>query len=179
MVNEKISPYDGEAEEAVIGSLLIDSDAMIEIAPFLKPEDFFTETNRWIYNACYDLFERHETINQITVAHELAKQEKLDEVGGASYLSKLVSTVPTSLHIESYARIVSRLSIMRRLIGASYKIASIGYDADPDVDSAISKAEDILFKVRQKQTRGDFIQLRDILDQYIYLPVLLYWTIYW
>ena len=106
MVEEKIPPYDAEAEEAVIGSLLIDDDAMIEIAPLLKPDDFFIETNRWIYNACYDLFERHETINQITVAHELAKQEKLEEAGGASYLSKLVSLVPTSLHIESYAKIV-------------------------------------------------------------------------
>ena len=105
MVNEKIPPYDAEAEEAVIGSLLIDGDSMIEIGPYLKPEDFFVETNRYIYNACYNLFERHETINQITVAHELANQEKLDEIGGASYLSKLVSTVPTSLHIESYAKI--------------------------------------------------------------------------
>ncbi len=166
MNNEKLPPYDVEAEEAVIGSLLIDGDAMFEIAAFLKGEDFFTPQNRWIYDACFSLYERHELINQITVAHELAQRDKLEEVGGVAYLSKLVSTVPTSLHIESYAQIVSRLSVMRRLISASNQIAAIGFEAEADVDTALSRAEDILFKVRQQRRHGDFVLLRNILGQY-------------
>ena len=84
----------------------------------MRPEDFFTPENQWIYDACFSLYQRNEAINQITVAHELAQKGKLEEVGGAAYLSHLVSMVPTSLHIEHYAQIVSRLSVMRRLISA-------------------------------------------------------------
>ena len=165
-IDGKLPPHDIEAEEAVIGSLLIDGDAMSEISTFLKTEDFFAQQNEWIYDACSCLFERHEGINQITVAHELAQRGRLEEVGGAAYLSQLVSTVPTSIHIEYYAQIVSRLSVMRKLISASNRIAAIGYEAEADVDAALSKAEDILFNVRQRRTHGDFVPLGSIIHRY-------------
>lgn len=166
MVGEKLPPHDVGAEEAVIGSLLIDSEAIFKIATFLKPEDFFRENNQWLYEACLSLYQRNEAINQITVARELARRERLEEVGGAAYLSHLISTVPTSLHIEYYAKIVSNLAVMRRLIGAGGQIAAIGYEAGPDVDTALNRAEDILFKVRQRQTTRDFVPIRQVLDQY-------------
>lgn len=166
MVGEKLPPHDVEAEEAVIGSLLIDSEAIFKIATFLKPEDFFRENNQWLYEACLSLYQRNEAINQITVARELARRERLEEVGGAAYLSHLISTVPTSLHIEYYAKIVSNLAVMRRLISAGGQIAAIGYEAGPDVDTALNRAEDILFKVRQRQTTRDFVPIRQVLDQY-------------
>jgi len=166
VISENLPPHDVEAEEAVIGSLLVDSEAIFKVATFLRPEDFFTQQNQWIYDACLCLYQRNEGINQITVAHELAQQGKLEEVGGAAYLSHLVSIVPTSLHIEYYAQIVSRLSVMRRLISAANQIAAIGYQADADVDAALSKAEDTLFRVRQRQSHRDFVLIRHVLGQY-------------
>jgi replicative DNA helicase len=166
MINEKLPPYDVEAEEAVVGSLLIDGDAMLEINTFLKFDDFFTQQNRWAYEACVSVYERNQGINQITIAQELSRMGKLEEVGGAAYLSQIISQVPTSLHIRHYADIVSRLSVMRRLISAANKIAAIGYDAGPDVEESINDAEDILFKVRERHVRGDLVPLRNILKNY-------------
>jgi replicative DNA helicase len=164
--NEKLPPYNVEAEEAVIGSLLVDPDAIVKTAIFLKPEAFYREKNRWLYEACLALYERNEAINQITVAQELARQGKLEEIGGVAYLSHLVSVLPTSVHVEYYAQIVHRLSIMRRLIVAAGRIAAIGYDAEPDLDEALNRAEDILFKVRRGESPRDFVHIRHILEQY-------------
>lgn len=166
MINESLPPHDIEAEKAVIGSLLIDGESIFKIATFLKPEDFFMPENQKVYDVCLKLYQRSESIDQITVARELARQGKLDEVGGAAYLSHVVSVVPTSLHVEHYAQIVSRLSVMRRLISAGSQIAAIGYEADADVNIALSRAEDILFKVSQWRSRQDFVPIREVLGQY-------------
>jgi len=166
MTSQNLPPHDVEAEKAVIGSLLVDGEAIFNVATFLEPQDFFTQENQWIYDACFGLYQRNEAINQITVAHELAQRGKLEETGGAAYLSHLVSTVPTSLHIVDYGQIVSRLSVMRRLISAASQITTIGYQADADVDAALGKAEDVLFKVRHRRSLWDFVPIRDILGQY-------------
>jgi len=167
MAQEKLPPHDVEAEEAVIGSLLIDPDAVLKVATSLKPEDFFVETNQLIYQACLSLYQRpDEVINQITVAHELARQNRLEEIGGAAYLSHLISIVPTSLHVEYYAQIVSSMAVMRRLIAAAGQIAAIGYEAGPDVESSLNKAEDVLFQVRARQRPRDLVLIREVLGQY-------------
>jgi replicative DNA helicase len=166
MNSDNLPPHDIEAEKAVLGSMLIDSEGIFKIATFLAPEDFFNPENQLVYEACFNLYQRNEGINQITVARELAQKEKLEEVGGAAYLSHLVSTVPTSLHIEYYAQIVSRLAIMRRLISAGSQITALGYEADAEVDVALSRAEDVLFKVRQRRGRQDFVPIRQVLGQY-------------
>jgi replicative DNA helicase len=166
MAEEKLPPHDIEAEEAVIGSLLIDPDAILKIAASLKPEDFFSETNRTIYQACFSLYQRNDAINQITVAHELMRQDKLEQVGGAAFLSHLISNVPTSLHVEYYAQIVSDTAMMRRLITAAGQIEALGYEASPDVEATLNKAEDILFQVRTKRDSRDFVLIRDALGQY-------------
>ena len=166
MANEKLPPNDIEAEEAVIGSLLIDPDAILKIAASLKSEDFFSETNRVIYQACISLYQRNEVINQITVAHELMRQDKLEQIGGAAFLSHVISNVPTSLHVEYYAQIVSGTAVMRRLITAAGQIEALGYEASPDVEASLNKAEDILFQVRKKREPRDFIPIREALGQY-------------
>jgi len=166
MAQEKSPPNDIGAEAAVIGSLLIDPEAILKVAIFLKPEDFFSETNQWIYQACFSLYQRNEVINQITVAHELMRQDRLEQIGGAAYLSHLISIVPTSLHIEHYAQIVSNMAMMRRLITAAGQIAAIGYEAAPDIEASLSKAEDILFQVRTRQGSRDLVPIRDALGQY-------------
>jgi replicative DNA helicase len=166
MINGNLPPHDVEAEKAVLGSLLIDSEGIFKIATFLRPEDFFTPENQWVYDACFSLYQRNEGINQITVAHELAQKGRLEEAGGAAYLSHLVSIVPTSLHAEYYAQIVSRSAVMRRLISAGSQITALGYEADAEVDAALSRAEDVLFKVRQRQSHQDFVPIRQVLGQY-------------
>jgi replicative DNA helicase len=155
-----------EAEEAVLGSLLVDPDSITETAIFLKPEAFYREKNLWVYEACLALYDRTEAINQITVAQELANQGRLEAVGGTGFLSLLVERLPTSLHIEHYARIVHRLSVMRRLISAAGQIAAIGYEAEADLDSAMNKAEDALFRVRRGENPRDFVPIRRLLEQY-------------
>jgi replicative DNA helicase len=166
MAQEKLPPHDIEAEEAVIGSLLIDPEAILKVATFLKSEDFFDETNQAIYQACLSLYQRNEVINQITVAHELMRQNRLEQIGGAAYLSHLISVVPTSLHVEHYAQIVSKMGVMRRLIAAAGQIAAIGYEAGPDIEASLNKAEDILFQVRRREETRDFISMREALGQY-------------
>ncbi len=172
MCAEKLPPHDIDAEEAVIGSLLIDGTAIYKIATFLQPADFYHEQNQWLYGACLSLYGRPEptAINQITLAQELDRQKKLEACGGAAYLSHLISMVPTSLDIEHYAQIVYRLATSRRLIEAARRIEAIGYDADPDVDASLNKAEDVLFKLRHGQSPRDFIHIRQVLDKYFETP---------
>ncbi len=166
MYDNKLPPHDIDAEEAVIGSLLIDGVTIHKIATFLQPPDFYSEPNRWVYVACRSLYERNEAINQITVAQELARQNKLEACGGAAYLSHLIASCPTSLDIEHYAQIVYRLSVMRQLISAGDQIARIGYQADPDINASLDHAEETLFKLRSGQSSRDFVHIRQILDKY-------------
>ncbi|TET17004.1 MAG: replicative DNA helicase [Dehalococcoidia bacterium] len=166
MYGEKLPPHDINAEEAVIGSLLIEGTAIYRIATLLQQPDFYSEQNQWIYGACLSLYQRNEAINQITVAQELDRQNKLEPCGGAAYLSHLISIVPTSLDIEHYAQIVYRLSVMRHLIKAANQIADIGYEADPNVDASLSRAEDTLFRLRRGQFTRDLVPIRQVLDKY-------------
>ena len=166
MNGERLPPHDIDAEEAVIGSLLIDGTAIYQIATLLQPSNFYSERNAQIFSACLALYQRNEAINQITLAQELDRQGKLEPCGGAAYLSHLISIVPTSLDIEHYAQIVFRLSVMRYLINAGTQIAAIGYAADPNVDASLSQAEDILFKLRQGQFTRDLVPIRQVLDRY-------------
>jgi replicative DNA helicase len=163
---EKLPPHDASAEEAVNGSLLIDATSIHKIADLLEAQDFYYEQNRLIYEACLSLYERNEAINQITVAQDLDRRQKLDACGGAAYLSHLISTCPTSLDIEAYAGIVYRLSVMRHLISAAGQIAAIGYEADTDVDTSLNRAEESLFKLRHRQGSRDLIHIRQVLDKY-------------
>jgi len=166
VTSEKLPPHDTDAEDNVIGSLLIDGTAIYKIGSLLQPADFYSEQNSLIYRACMALYEHDTAIDQVTVAQELAHQEKLEACGGPAYLSHLISVVPTSLHIEHYAQIVYRLATMRRLISASSQIAAIGYEADPDVEATLSKAEDILFKLRHGTGPQGLVHVRQVLDRY-------------
>ncbi len=164
---ERLLPHNLEAEEAVIGSLLIDGECFTRIAPLLQPGDFYRERNQICFAAAQALFQRDHAIDQLTLAGELSRTEKLDLVGGMAYLSHLVSITPTSVHSEEYAEIVSRTSTMRKLIDAAAQISALGYNDTDDVEATLRQAEDALFAVRGGgQSRG-FIPLRQIYDQYL------------
>ena len=167
MVIEKLPPHDIEAESAVIASLLVDPDAIYKVAPVLKAEDFFREQNRWVFEACQELWQRSEPINQITVAHELARKGLLDGIGGVAYLSELIGDLPTSLVAEHYARLVQRDAVYRNLISAAQQIAQIAYQADdPDVGRVLAQAESLVATVRQSQELQDFAHIRELLSEY-------------
>lgn len=170
MPQDKLPPHDIDAEEAVNGSLLIDGRAIYDASIILKPADFYSEQNRWVYEACLSLYKRNDAINQITVAQELERLGQLDKIGGAAYLSHLITVVPTSLDIVHYANIIYRLSIMRQLISASNEISRIGYDAEPNVNESLNKAEDILFRLRHERGTLDFVHIKHVLDRYFEIP---------
>ncbi len=166
MNDVRLPPNDNDAEEAVIGSLLIDGSSIFRIADFLQPSDFYFEQNRWLYDACLALYQRDEAINQVTLAQELSRRGKLEGCGGAARLSYLISVCPTSLDIEHYARIVYRLSVMRQMITAGDRIAAIGYEAAPDVEDSLAKAESVLFRLRRGGGSNDLTPIREVLDKY-------------
>jgi replicative DNA helicase len=147
--------------------LLVDTEALTRVTSFLEPDDFYRERNRWCYEACYELFQRREAIDQISVAHELERTERLADVGGTAYLGHLVQILPTSRHVEHYGRIVQRTSTMRKLIRAAADISEIGYEEDADVDAALSRAEDALFQIRASSPTRDFIPLKETLDPFL------------
>jgi replicative DNA helicase len=167
VVENRLPPHDLAAEEAVNGSLLIDGKAIYDLAPFLKPQDFYSDSGKLVYEAALSLFQRGDAIDQITMAQELERQQRLQRIGGAAYLAHLMSVVPTSIDAVHYGTIVNNLSISRQLIVAGTHIANLGYTADPDPSAVISKAESLLFKVRSERSSQDFIHIKNILDKYL------------
>src|SRR5205814_1790424 len=158
--------YDTGAEEAVLGSLLLDRDAIIKVAPFLRPEDFYRESHGWIYGAVLDLYGRREPGDTVTLSAELERHGKLEQIGGLSRLIELSNSTPTAVHIQYYARIVERTSVLRRLISAGGEIAALGYSEENEVDQTPDKAEQILFGVSQRTTTKDFASIEQVLNDY-------------
>lgn len=164
---ERLPPHDIEAEEAVVASLLVDNEAVFHVAPILKPYDFFREKNGWIYEACLDLWNRDEAINQITVAHELARKERLEEAGGQTYLADTIRRLPTSLGVEFYAQIVKRDSTYRGLIHAATGILQMAYEAPAEIESVFGRAEDLLQRLRGGENFRDFVHIAQLLTAYL------------
>jgi replicative DNA helicase len=170
VVAERLPPFDVEAEEALIASLMVDEDAIYKIQSIVRPEDFFREQNRWIFEACLALWDRTESINQVTVAHELTRRKLLEDAGGPAYLSKLVTELPTPIGVEHYARIVQRDSIYRSLIGATRQIAEMAYEGGPKLDQVLARAEELIMSLRSGDKSGDFFHIRQLLEHYLEVP---------
>ena len=166
MAVEKLLPQNIEAEAGVLGSLLIDPGAIVQVADFLRPDDFYREAHREIYRAVLDLYETSDPADLITLTDELQRRGKLDEVGGISYVSSLANQVPTSANVEYYGKIVERTAILRRLISAAGQIAAVAY-SEPDAAIALDEAEKLVFNVSQRFTRDDLEPIRETLREYI------------
>jgi replicative DNA helicase len=163
---EKLPPSNLEAEQSVLGSLLIDRDAVIRIASFLKPGDFYSSGNGLIYEAILDLYNRRVPPDFVTVVDELTRRDRLQDVGGIPYLTDLINTVPTAVHIEYYGRIVERTATLRRLIDAGASIINIGYDDSIEVEEALDRSERAIFGVSQLRTVRDFVGIGEVLETY-------------
>ena len=164
---EKLLPHDVEAEEAVLGSILIDGECLTRLVPLLKEGAFYRERNQLCFDAALSLFQRDQAVDQVTLAGELARTEKLVLAGGMAYLSHLVSITPTSVHAEDYAQVISRTSSMRRLIDAGNRIIDLGYADTEDLEATMRQAEDALFTVRGTGQPRSFVPLKEIYDQYL------------
>jgi len=164
---ERLPPHDIEAEEAVIASLMVDPQAMLAVQGIVKAADFFREKHGWVYDACLALWNRDEVVNQITVAHELASRDRLEEVGGQVFLADVIRRLPTSLGAEFYARIVKRDSTYRGLIHAATGILQMAYEAPAEIEQVFSKAENLIQRIRGGENFRDFVHIRQLLDAYL------------
>ncbi len=162
----KLPPQSIEAEQSLLGALLIDKDAIVEVAQLLFPDNFYrTEQHGHIYSAILELFEKREPIDIITVSEKLKQNNYLDRVGGAAYLTELVNKVPTAAHILSYARIIKEHALRRELIVSSTKFIERAYDEKTEINEIIENCEQTIFAISQQHIKRDFIQLKDALAQ--------------
>ncbi|HEX2034079.1 MAG TPA: replicative DNA helicase [Chloroflexota bacterium] len=166
MAEERLPPQNIEAEQSVLGSILIDRDAIVRVAGFLRPEDFYREAHRLIYQAALDLFERREPADFVLLCDELEQRSRLDQVGGPAYLTSLINMVPTAVNVEYYGHIVERCAILRRLISAGGQIAGVAYDLQHDAELAVDKAEQILFSLTQRRRAQEFVPISQVLENY-------------
>jgi replicative DNA helicase len=161
----RVPPQDLEAERSILGAILLDSDALVSIVQIIKPIHFYKESHGDILSAVFDLFEKREPIDLITLTAELKKKGKLEKVGGAAYLSELASLVPTSANVAQYAQIVRDHSVKRQLIAASTKISQLAFDDTGDVRTLLDETEQAIFALSQEQLKQNFMPLRDALAE--------------
>ncbi len=163
---ERLPPQNIEAEQAVLGSMLIDPEAIERVAQFLQPEDFYREAHQHIFKASLTLYERREPTDFVTICDELRRMSLLDDIGNETYVASLANVTPTSVHAEHYGHIVERCAVMRRIISAASEIAGIGYDTQLEVDEALDRAEQVLFSLARHAADQDFVHIRPIVDEY-------------
>ncbi|HLG70262.1 MAG TPA: replicative DNA helicase [Chloroflexota bacterium] len=163
---ERLPPSNVDAEQAVIGSLLLDRDALVKVSAWLQADDFFRESHRFVYQAMLDLYKKNEPCDIVTVTDELERRGQLAGVGGVAYIHSLATVVPTAIHVEYYGRIVQRTSLKRRLISVAGRMASIGYDDALEVDDAFSQSEQMLLELIQRRVEHDFVPIDDVLSDY-------------
>jgi replicative DNA helicase len=162
----RMAPHNVEAEEAVLGSVLIDPEVIFRLSPFLKAQDFFIVKNGWIWDVFMALHERREPIDFLTVCNEMEARGQLAEVGGAAYISHLINVVPTAIHAEGYGRIVERTSLRRRLLGAASDIAQLAYEESEDIDEVIDRAEQSLFAVSEQRISRELVPIAEVVSSY-------------
>lgn len=163
MVNPKVPPHDTVAERCVLGAILLDKDALIDVAEFLRPAYFYEEAHALIYSAMLSLFEKHEPVDVVTLTAEIKKLGKLKNVGGAAYLSELLNEVPTAAHAEKYGRMIQDHYVKRQLITAASKMTETAFKDEGEARGILDSAEQEIFAIAQLHTRRDFIPVKNIL----------------
>lgn len=165
MNNVKVPPHSNEAEESVLGSCLIDKDAVVAVAEFLRPEHFYNEINSLIFKAILTLYEERSPIDIITISEKLKKQKDLTKIGGRTYLAQLVERVPTAANVEEYGRLVKETWTKRQLISAASKINEIAFNESQGAQEALDRAEQEIFGLSQKHLKTAFLPVKDLLAE--------------
>ncbi|GAH57024.1 unnamed protein product, partial [marine sediment metagenome] len=167
VLKDKIPPSNAEAEAATLGALLLDPEALSTVIHYIRPEDFYRTSNQRVYEGILNLFERNEAIDLITLTGELKNSGLLEACGGAAYISRLTSAVPTSANIKYYARIVQECSIRRRLSRIASEIVSNAHEESLNVRFIIEEAERRIFEITDQQYSGSFQAAKDIVAKTI------------
>lgn len=165
MAQLKVPPHNEEAEQSVLGALLIDKDAIALVASFLRPDNFYNDSHRKIFEAMLSLYETSKPIDLVTLTNILKKSKDYDKVGGASYLSEIASRVPTAANIEHYALIVKENFTKRALIQSAGKVSEMAFAEDGQIKEILDKAESAIFSISQEHLRGGFLPIKDALAE--------------
>jgi replicative DNA helicase len=165
MATAKLPPQNLEAEASLLGSILIDPEAINKIADMIEPSDFYDSRHSIIFEAICRLFEKRRPIDILTLTSQLSDETNLEQVGGASYITELTNYVPSAAHIEQYADIIKQKSLRRKLIKSSQGIVELGYDEAKPMQDLLEMAETELFSVSKRNVRQDLVKIETILDQ--------------
>lgn len=163
----KIPPQQIEAEQSLLGGILIDNDGLPQALEVLRGDEFYRDAHRIIFSAIQDLFERNEPVDLVTIAALLAEQNRLEAVGGATYLASLANTVPSAANVSSYARIVNEKALLRRLIQAANEITASAYGGGKDVEAILDEAEAAIFGITESRIRNSYFSLKEVIKKSI------------
>jgi replicative DNA helicase len=159
------APQNISAEQATLGSILLEKDSILNCVEILHWEDFYKNAHQIIYQCALDLFEKNQAVDLVTLTEELKKKKQLDEVGGASYLATLMSSVPTAANVFYYAKIVEEKAILRKLIDHATQIVTMGYEEQEEARVLLDKAENLIFDVSQQKIKNFFSPIKDLLTE--------------
>nr|MBN1228245.1 replicative DNA helicase [Anaerolineae bacterium] len=163
---DQLAPHSIEAEEAVLGSILLNPEALYDVLSFLESTDFFIVRHQWIWNAILTLNERRDPIDYLTVVNELEQRGQSMEAGGTAYILSLVNKTPSALNAEGYGRIVERMAIRRRLLDAAQQIARVAHSEETDIDEVVGKAETAVFDVTERRLTRDLVPIKRVTSDY-------------
>lgn len=164
-IDIRIPPQNIESEKALLGSIMLRPEALAEIMDILRPEAFYADKHRTIFEAMMHLYEKREPIDLLTLSSKLKESVDLDRIGGMSYLTEMVNAVPSSSNAEHYAEIIGKKHTMRRLIEAAEGIAKIGYDEEQGIEELLDKAEKKIYEVTSKNLSGKYVEMKDVLGE--------------
>ncbi|MEK7080610.1 MAG: replicative DNA helicase [Patescibacteria group bacterium] len=162
---DKLPPQNTEAEQSLLGCLMLDKDAIVKVVDFIKAEDFYKSIHQDIYQAMFELYERSDPIDILSVSGRLKEKNRLEEIGGSAYLTSLINTIPTATHVSNYAKIVRQKKILRDLISASEEIGLSAFDESEEVDILLDRAEKTVFNIGQRALTQTFIPIKEILPE--------------
>ena len=159
-------PHNRDAEESLLGSILINPEAYFEVAQFLQADDFYIHRNRWVWESFVRLSERRIPIDLLTISEDLAQQDHLVELGGSAYLTSLINRVPSALNAEAYGHIIEEYAMRRRLLSAANDVAKLAYNQDKSLDSVIDESERTVFAISERRVRHDLQPIKSVLSEY-------------
>ncbi|MDP4008810.1 MAG: replicative DNA helicase [bacterium] len=164
-MTDRLPPQSIESEMSLLGAIMLDKDAMMKVVDFLLPQDFYRKTHRAVYQAMLELFQKGEPIDLLSVSSRLKEKGEHEEVGGNSYLTELMNTVPTATHVASYARTVQKKRILRDLISAAQDISALGYNEEEDPEVLLDQAEAKIFGITQQSLSPTFVPVKAALEE--------------
>lgn len=163
MIEERLPPQNIEAEQSVLGAMLIDKEAIARATEILTADDFYREAHRVIYNAMLELYNKNEAVDMVTITDILRRDNKLEDVGGIAYVTSLANAVPTAANIKFHADIVAEKSVLRQLVRVSTEIAAMGYEANDEVSVLLDTAESRILEISNRKKKNDFTPIGDVL----------------